>query len=157
VAISNPWKMLHLGLTDPRLISGQDLFTMVRSNFFEVFSFNHGPSVGAGYHPRLLIAFIQGWVGGLLQSGWVLKGLPQEVALLCLGPYHVGNKGPTGPKFPEPSQSRSLTLRHPPNTLVKFLLVLYVCMEQLSMASAPELCPRSRAEGTDFLNFFWGN
>jgi hypothetical protein len=92
--------MLHLGLTDPRLISGWDLFTMVKKQLFEVFSFNHGPSVGAGYHPRLLmhLALCKGWVvGGLVQSGWVLKGLPQEVALLCLGPYqdHAGNKGPT--------------------------------------------------------------
>jgi len=72
---------------------------------------------------------------------------------------------PTGPcweqgshrtQIPRTAPIEVLNTKAPSKYTGNFLLVLYVFMEQLSMASAPELCPRSRAEGTEFLNFFWG-
>ncbi len=72
---------------------------------------------------------------------------------------------PTGPcweqgsrrtQIPRTAPIEVLNTKAPSKYTGKILLVLYVCMEQLSMASAPELCPRSRAEGTDFFKFFLG-
>jgi len=72
---------------------------------------------------------------------------------------------PTGPcweqgshrtQIPRTAPIEVLNTKAPSKYTGNFLLVLYVFMEQLSMASALELCPRSRAEGTEFFKFFWG-